>query len=179
MTPFVIDTELRREPGESRRVDTTVTLEEKLGTDVIAVPAGAALHLDLLLESVMDGILVTGTVSGTVEGECVRCLKPLSEDFTVEITELYAYPDTLEGHEADEDEDPVPVVEDDTIDLLDTVVDAVVLDLPFNPVCREDCEGLCSECGIPLADNPGHAHEEPIDPRWAALSKLASDDGKE
>lgn len=62
---------------------------------------------------------------------------------------------------------------------IDTVVDAVVLDLPFNPVCREDCEGLCAECGVLLADNPGHAHEEPIDPRWAALSKLASDDGKE
>lgn len=176
MNPFVIDTELRREPGNSRRLETAITLAERLGTDVIAIPAGEQVHLDLLLESVMDGILVSGTVSGTLQGECVRCLRPLEDAFEAQVTELYAYPDTLEPHEEDDEEDPVPVVEDDTIDLTDLVVDAVVLDLPFNPVCREDCQGLCAECGINLSENPGHRHEEPVDPRWAALKELAGDD---
>jgi len=180
VNPFVIDTELRREPGNSRRIDTTVTLDERLGTDVIGIPAGGALHLDLLLESVMDGILVSGTVSGELEGECVRCLRPLTKDLEVEVTELYAYPDTLEEGEADdEEEEPVPTVEEDTIDLTGLIVDAVVPDLPFSPLCREDCEGLCPQCGTDLAENPGHAHEAPIDPRWAALSKLARDDNDE
>lgn len=176
MTSFVIDTELRRAPGESRHVDTTVTLSEKLGTDVIAVPAGGSLHLDLMLESVMDGILVTGTVSGTAEGECVRCLREVSEDVEVEITELFAYPDTLEDVTEDEDEEPIAVVEDDTIDLEATITDAFVLQLPLNPVCRADCEGLCPECGIELRTDPGHSHPEPIDPRWAALADLAGED---
>lgn len=176
MTSFVIDTELGREPGQSRRVETSVPLTDKLGTEVIAVPAGGQLQLDLLLESVMDGILVTGTVSGTAEGECVRCLAPISEELEVEITELFAYPETVEeGEEGDEGE-PVPVVEEDTIDLLEVIVDAIVLELPFNPVCGEDCEGLCPECGVELAKNPGHAHEQPIDPRWAALGKLTGGD---
>lgn len=172
--PFVIDTELRRSPGESRRAQKSVTLAEKLGTDLLAVPAGETLELDLLLESVMDGILVTGTASGRAEGECVRCLRPLAEELEVEVTELFSYPDTLEEHEQDDDEDPVPVVgDDDTVDLLDVVVDAFVLALPFNPVCREDCAGLCSECGIDLSENPGHEHEAPVDPRWAALGDVA------
>lgn len=176
VNPFVIDTELRREPGNSRQIDTSVTLPERLGTEVIGVPAGASVHLDLLLESVMEGILVSGTVSGTLEGECVRCLTHLEEEFEVPVTELYAYPDMVEAHEGDDDEDPAPVVEEDTIDLTDLVVDGVVLDLPFNPVCDEDCQGLCQECGINLNENPGHEHEAPVDPRWAVLSELVGDD---
>ena len=47
----------------------------------------------------------------------------------------------------------------------------MVLALPFKPVCREDCPGLCPECGILLADDPGHGHAS-TDPRWAALQDL-------
>lgn len=179
VNPFVIDTELRREPGTSRRVDTTVTLDERLGTDVIGIPAGHALHLDLLLESVMDGILVSGTISGELEGECVRCLRPLTQDLEAEVTELYSYPDMLEEGEADDEEEPVPMVEEDTIDITGLIVDSVVPDLPFSPLCRENCEGLCPQCGIDLSENPGHEHEAPVDPRWAVLSELASDDDGE
>src|SRR5690625_3519958 len=176
--PFVIETELTREPGDSRHVDVTVTLEEKLGTDVIAVPAGDVVELSLLLESVMDGVLVTGSVSGIVQGECVRCLKPLSEPFDVQITELFAYPETLEDQPQGEDDEPTPVVEEGAVDLTEAVVDAVVLELPFNPVCESDCPGLCSQCGFDMSQDPDHTHEAPIDPRWAALSKLVGDDDR-
>jgi len=174
--PFLIETELSREPGNSRNVDTTITLEEKLGTDIIAIPAGGNLELSLLLESVMDGVLVTGTLRGDVTGECVRCLAPLERPIEVDITELFAYPEAISDQPEDEDE-PTPVVtEEETIDLTETVVNAVVLDLPFNPVCHEDCPGLCPECGFDMAEDPEHAHEAPIDPRWAALSKLVTND---
>ena len=177
MSDLIIATELAREPGNSRSVHMTLTLPERLGTDVIAIPAGAELELDLLLESVMEGILVTGTARGTLEGECVRCLASIEEEVEVELTELYAYPEALaETGEEDEEGEPVPVVEDETIDLSDLVIDAIVGDLPFNPVCSEDCPGLCPECGVRLADHPGHAHEAPIDPRWSALKELAGDD---
>ncbi len=176
MNPFVIETELRREPGNSRRVDTSVVLEEPMGTEVIGIPAGASVHLDLLLESVMEGILVSGVVSGTLQGDCVRCLKPLEREFESRVTELYSYPDMVEEQSQEDDAEPVPVVEEDTVDLSEMIIDGVVLELPFNPVCGEDCQGLCQECGINLNENPGHEHEAPVDPRWAELSKLLSDD---
>lgn len=175
--PFLIETELPREAGNSRRVERTVTLPDRLGTAVIAIPAGGQVHLDLLLESVLEGVLVSGTATGVLEGECVRCLAPLSQDFQVHVTELFSYPESLAEHgEVDADGEPVPVVDEDTVDVSEVVVDAVVGDLPFNPVCREDCPGLCPECGINLSDHPEHEHEAPIDPRWSALSELASDD---
>lgn len=172
---FIFATELRREPGASRAVTKEIRLSNRLGTEVIAVRKGDQLTLDLLLESVMDGILVSGTVSGTLHGECVRCLKELERDFSVPLTELYSYPDMVEEYQ-EEDEDPVPVVDEDTIDLFDLVVDSVVADLPFNPVCEEGCLGLCAQCGIDLNTDPDHEHEAPIDPRWAALRDLASND---
>jgi uncharacterized protein len=49
-----------------------------------------------------------------------------------------------------------------------------VLALPMSPLCREDCPGLCAECGVPLADaGPGHRHDAAVDPRWAALQQLS------
>lgn len=172
--PFVIETELPKEPGNSRSLETTITLDERLGTDVIAIPVGGSLHLDLLLESVMDGVLVSGTVEGALEGDCVRCLEPLNQDLEVMVTELYAYPDMVEEHTDEEDADPIPVVDDGTVDLTEMIVDAVVADLPFNPVCNDDCLGLCQECGFNLNEDPSHEHEAPTDPRWAALGHLSS-----
>lgn len=174
--PLVIATELRREPGSSRTLDLNVALEHSLGTEVIGIPAGESVHLNLLLESVVDGILVSGSIDGALTGECVRCLGPLQEEFTAEVTELYAYPEAIEESD-DEEEDPPAMVVDDTIDLTDLLVDAVVADLPFNPLCAPDCLGLCPECGINLNENPDHEHAAPIDSRWAALSELASSDG--
>lgn len=63
-------------------------------------------------------------------------------------------------------------------DLEQVVRDTVVPALPFQPVCQEDCEGLCPECGVRLLDHPGHAHEVPVDSRWAALADLNVPDEK-
>jgi uncharacterized protein len=170
-SPLVLDTrELPRRPGALRTVVRSVPAPADLGLDLIGVPAGATLELDLRMESVSEGVLVSGTVTGPVEGECGRCLNPIGDTITVPVQELYAYEHSTTDETTDEDE--VGRLQGDLIDLEPAVRDAVVLALPGNPLCREDCPGLCVECGLPLAElPPDHTHEQ-IDARWAALSKL-------
>ena len=73
-------------------------------------------------------------------------------------------------------EDEAARLDGELLDLEPVLRDAVVLALPFQPVCREDCPGLCIECGVTLADHPGHVHAESVDPRWGALAALQTDD---
>jgi len=124
----VLDTrELGRRPGSQRQVKRTVPAPADLGIEVLRVPEGAPVELDLRLEAVMEGVLVTGTANA------------------------------------------------DLVDLEPLLRDAVVLALPFQPLCEDDCPGLCVECGARLADDPDHTHEAPIDPRWAGLTALTQD----
>lgn len=160
-----------------RKVHRDVEAPGDLGTDVIGIPEGSALELDLRLESVMEGVLVSGTVRGRAVGECARCLGDVESVVDADLQELYVYPGRApEG----QDDDELRELEDDLVDLEPAIRDAVVLALPFQPVCRQDCPGLCSECGARLADAPEHHHES-ADPRWAALQglKQALDDEKE
>jgi len=170
--PLVLDTrQLPRSPGSMRSVERVVAAPEDLGLAMIRVPAGADLRLDLRLESVSEGVLVTGTVSGRAEGECARCLRPISTELEVTIQELFAYPDSTTDATAEQDE--VGRMQGDLIDLQPAVRDAVVLALPSSPLCRDDCPGLCPVCGAYWDDlPPDHGHEDRVDPRWAALKKL-------
>ncbi|GAA2014659.1 DUF177 domain-containing protein [Nocardioides kribbensis] len=172
--PLVLDTrELGRRPGSQRQVSRQVPAPADLGIEVLHVPEGAPVDLDLRLESVMEGVLVTGEARATLEGECARCLEPISDEIEVTFQELYVY----EQHQTPHDEDDeVSRLEDDLVDLEPQLRDAVVLALPFQPLCRDDCPGLCTECGARLADDPDHSHEEPIDPRWAGLAALQQDE---
>jgi uncharacterized protein len=167
--PFVFD--LRRLGGAGSMVTDRrrVPAPAGLGHDLVGVPEGAPLDLDLQLESATEGVLVTGMVTTTVAGECGRCLAPVTDEFAVEVFELFAYPGSATAETTDEDE--VDRVVDDMIDVEPVVRDAVVLGLPLTPLCRPDCAGLCSTCGQRLDDLPaGHAHEV-LDPRWAALTE--------
>jgi len=119
----------------------------------------------------MEGVLVTGTATAALEGECVRCLEPITDELSARFQELFVYDD--QGYSSEDDE--VSKLEDDLVDLEPLLRDAVVLALPFQPLCEDDCPGLCTECGARLADDPDHAHEEPIDPRWAGLTALTQD----
>src|SRR5260221_5603703 len=104
-SPLVIDTrELGRRPGSMRRVQTTVPAPDHLAIEVIGVPKGADLELDLRLESVMEGVLVSGYVIAPLVGECGRCLEPVEDEIEVEIAELFAYEDSTTS-ETVEDED--------------------------------------------------------------------------
>ncbi|MGZ4590890.1 MAG: YceD family protein [Actinomycetes bacterium] len=168
--PLVINThELGRRPGSMRTLSRSVPAPSDLGVDVLGVPQGSPIDLDLRLESVMEGVLVSATAHTEVTGECVRCLDPIARSLEVTLQELYAYP----GHERDDadDETELPVLVGDLINLEPVLRDAVVLALPLQPLCRDDCPGLCSDCGAKLADDPEHGHES-ADPRWAALQGL-------
>jgi uncharacterized protein len=180
--PLVFDTkEVGRRPGAMAKVTRTVDAPEDLGTDVIAVAPGQPIELDLRLESVVEGVLVTGSASTTATGACVRCLDPLTREVNVGFQELFAYADRAEHlHQvgAPDDEGDEYVLVGDLLDLEPVLRDAVVPALPFQPVCREDCPGLCSECGAHLADDPEHQHDI-VDPRWAALKGLTSTSGNE
>jgi uncharacterized protein len=163
-TPYTVSViDLLHRPGEMREKSIDVTVDDDMGNAVIGVRKGAKLHIDARLESLHDGILVSGDVFATADGECVRCLTDVSIPVEVEFQELFAY---------SFDEAFDYTVQDDHVDLEPLVRDAVVLSLPFQPVCQEDCLGLCPVCGVRLLDNPGHEHEAPVDPRWAALVGL-------
>ena len=102
---------------------------------------------------------------------------------TVGFQELYLYAegrhDKHEKHDKydeqeEQDAGEIYHLDGDLLDLEPAFRDAVVLALPMSPLCREDCPGLCAECGAPLADaGPGHRHDAAVDPRWAALQQLS------
>lgn len=179
--PLVIDvrTILQRRAGSMVTVTRSVPAPAGLGVAMARVPEGSPIDLDLRLESVLEGVLVSGSADLQVSAECSRCLETFDWHEEIDLTELFRYPSTdARGaivEEEDESEDPLPVLQDDLIALEPVLRDAVVLDLPLAPLCSEDCLGLCPQCGARLEDDPQHAHET-TDPRWAALAALADPD---
>jgi uncharacterized protein len=178
-SPLVINiSRLGRRPGSMMTFSETVPSPSRIGLDLIGIDEGAPLTLDLRIESVSEGVLVSGTVSAPTAGECARCLTPITGDVEISLTELFAYPDsaTDETTESDEIGRVGASGEPDTVDLEQPIIDAIGMSLPFAPLCGPDCEGLCPQCGVPLATaEPGHQHEQ-IDPRWAKLAGLLDQD---
>jgi uncharacterized protein len=172
---FVFDTRvLGKRPGEYRDEKRTATAPDDLGSGLVLVPAGSDVALDLRFEAVSEGVLVTGSAVAPLTGECARCLDPLTSAIEVSFQELYRYlPDPGEDGADGEDRN----LNGDYLDLEPTFRDAVVLALPLSPLCRDDCPGLCVECGAKLADvGPEHGHGDKVDPRWGALAKLEIND---
>jgi uncharacterized protein len=175
-SPMTFDiTRLGRRPGAMVTLRETVPSPSRIGLDMIAIDRGAPLELDLQVQSVSEGVLVTGTVAAPTVGECSRCLTPVTGRVEVRLTELFAYPDSTT--EATTEEDEVGHIVDDTIDLEQPIIDAVGLELPFAPVCSPDCPGLCPDCGVALAAEPGHHHDR-IDPRWSKLAEMLEPDDR-
>lgn len=160
-SPYVVNVrDLVHRPGEMRERELEFAVPEKLGEGAAAVAAGEPIHVDLRLEGLHDGVLVTGEVDTIARGECVRCLDPVTLEVEVDFQELFAYsPDEAFDF----------VVRDDQLDLEPVVRDAVVLSLPFQPVCRPDCSGLDPVTGERLPDGHVRPMEDAPDPRWAAL----------
>ena len=162
---LVLDThDLSRRAGRLLEVTRVAEAPEQLGIEVIGVPPGSPVDLDLRLESVVEGVLVTGTAVVRLRGTCARCLDEIADTDEVDIQELFCYP----GKELDDAE--ALRIEGELIDLEPVLRDAVVLDLPFTPLCQPDCAGLCPECGANLNREPEHSHAEAIDPRWSQLT---------
>jgi uncharacterized protein len=180
-SPLVINiSRLGRRPGSMMTFSETVPSPSRIGLDLIGVDQGAPLRLDLRIESVSEGALVTGAVSAPTSGECARCLTPITGDVEIDLTELFAYPDsaTDETTESDEIGRVGSSGQPDTVDLEQPIIDAIGLALPFSPLCGPDCAGLCPQCGVAMATaEPGHHHEQ-IDPRWAKLTGILDPEDK-
>lgn len=164
MTNFVVAVnDLTRRPGQMNELELDIALVDPMGQGLATVPAGEVIELNLRLESVHEGILATGEVDTTAIAECSRCLEPLKLTVEVDFQELFAY--------SLEQEDDF-LVQEEKIDLEQAITDAVVLSLPFKPVCSQDCLGLCPECGVKMAEDPNHVHQAQIDSRWSELESF-------
>ncbi|MEQ1737053.1 MAG: DUF177 domain-containing protein [Rhodoglobus sp.] len=169
-SPFDLNVrDIVHRPGEMRERAIDLAAPEQYGTGAATVKEGTPMQLDVKLEGLHEGILVSAEIETEATGECVRCLDPVSIPVQVEFQELFAY-------SLDEAFDFA--VRDDHVDLEPVVRDAVVLALPFQPVCRPDCPGLDPETGEKLADNPERSPREVLDPRWAALEGFQTDSDK-
>jgi uncharacterized metal-binding protein YceD (DUF177 family) len=166
--PWFVDLrELGRRAGSMQEIERSVPAPADWRVELIGVPEGAEVRLRLRLESVMEGVLVSGEVDVPVAGSCARCLEPIEDTLELDVQELFAYAGSTT--EATSEEDEVRRVEGEHIDLEPMVRDLVVLSLPLAPTCTEDCAGLCVDCGQRLDDLPAdHTHEQ-LDPRWAGL----------
>ena len=175
--PWVVDLrELGRRAGSLHPFERTLPAPAGWRVELIGVPEGAPVELRLRLESVMEGVLVSGEIDAPLVGSCARCLEPVEDTLELDVQELFAYEGSTTQETSEEDE--VRLVENDRIDLEPMVRDLVVLSLPLSPVCAEDCQGLCVDCGQRLDDlPPDHSHEV-LDPRWAGLAgRFASSPG--
>jgi uncharacterized protein len=166
--PLVVGVkDLVHQAGEMRELTLELVAPEKYGEAMATVPQGTPMTLELRLEGLHEGILATGDVVVDASAECVRCLDPFTFELQVDFQELFAY--------SSSDSDSYTVV-DDSLNLEDIIRDAVVLELPFQPVCKEDCYGLDPATGEKRTEPPGENVADEIDPRWQELSKLLESD---
>ena len=188
---LVFDTrQLGRQAGSALTQTRIVPAPDDLRLELIGVPVGTDVALEVRFEAVSEGVLATGTAIAPLAGECARCLTPLTSSVTAGFQELYLYPDgrhdkhdkhekhdrnTKHDEQEEQEAEELYYLDGDLLDLEPVFRDAVVLALPMSPLCLQDCPGLCVECGAPLADaGPGHRHEAAADPRWAALRQLGN-----
>ncbi len=179
--PFILNThDLPRRAGEMKEYQLDIPAHARIGVPLIAVPEGDLVELDVRLESVTEGVLASADIYAIAHGECIRCLDPVEVVIDRKIQELYRYEPTnekgrkkrREDEDVDLDGEEELQMEGDLMDLEIPVIDAIILTLPVNPLCSEECLGLCPDCGEKWENLPeGHVHEV-IDARWSGLDGL-------
>lgn len=174
-SPFVISiADLPRQDGAARDYSYDFAAPENCGVQLLEVPTGEPIHAELNFQSVSEGVLVQGTVTATAVGRCSRCLRDITEQMHEMVAELVFYPENRQAliDEGDEEAEDFAQIIDDRIDLEPILRDALVLAMPFTPLCEPDCAGLCPDCGEAWRDLPADHHHEHLDPRFAALDEL-------
>jgi uncharacterized protein len=174
-------TDLLRAPGTRREITRDVALDG-LAISTAAVPPGAEITSELVLEVTGEDLVVSGTISVPWTGDCRRCLEPVEGTSSVEVREVFQrHP--VEGE--------TYALAADVVDLEPMVRDAVLLALPLSPLCGPDCRGPAPDAypaavegdeppegagADPGAEDPATSGEPggdgPRDPRWAALDQL-------
>ena len=169
-----------------REYELNIDTHDELGIPLFGVPADERIEIDLRIESVAEGVLASATVRALAVGECTRCLDRIEGEVEESFHELYIYetdPRSKRSGKREkevvvEDEDEILLMQGDAIDLEGPIRDAIILNLPVNPLCDEECLGLCPGCGVKWESLPeDHGHEQ-IDIRWAGLEKLAGELGE-
>ena len=188
---FIFNThDLPHRAGEMREHQLSLLLSEPLGVDLLAIKPGERIEVELRITSVDEGVLATGEITAVATGECGRCLDPITWPIDEAFTELFYYETAAsraaekgkkgaksiskreEKKDIDLEADELTFMIGDEIDLELPIRDAVILNLPVNPLCSDECPGLCQGCGEKWINLPAdHAHN-PEDPRWAALKGL-------
>ena len=182
--------DLPHRAGEMREHQLSLLLSEPLGVDLLAIKPGESIEVELRITSVDEGVLATGEITAVATGECGRCLDPITWPIDEAFTELFYYETAAsraaekgkkgaksiskreEKKDIDLEADELTFMIGDEIDLELPIRDAVILNLPVNPLCSDECPGLCQGCGEKWINLPAdHAHN-PEDPRWAALKGL-------
>ena len=161
--------DLLRQPGARKEVHVEAEAD---GLSVIdtRVPDGAPIRMDLEVEALNDGLMVTGHVSAAWEAACRRCLGPVTGRIEADVQEL---------HKRAAKDDEAFAFEGDLLNLEPMLREVVMLELPLAPLCRPDCAGLCPVCGADRNQGDCGHHEVPLDPRWSALSELVVVDDTE
>ena len=168
-SPFRINLhELPRRAGEMRNYDLHFPAPDSIGIPLLEIPKGEELDISFRAESVDDGVLITGAVISKAHGECGRCLDPLDVDVDQKFQELFLYQSRSSDNPDDDEE--LFTLDGDIADIETPIRDAVILSMPINPVCSENCEGLCVGCGEKWRDLPDDHSHEAIDPRWTGLA---------
>lgn len=173
--------------GQSKPVDADFPAPAGIGDDIVGIKDGEPVHVSGSFDSIVDGLIFTGRVTAPFKSECTRCLKPIDKDWTVNVTVFFPYDspandphgkqgkrdeevDIIAGE--DESEDTYPLLERGAFADIEAMLrDTLVESLPLQPLCRPDCKGLCSQCGVDLNEEPDH-HHETTDIRFAGLAAL-------
>jgi uncharacterized protein len=153
--------------GEGRRLDLHVAIEPFAfgGQEYVAEPSVVPVRLDVS-RTTGNGWALRLRFGVSLAGPCMRCLERAEPRFEADAREV-------EQPGARDEELSSPYVDaDGELDLAGWARDALALALPAQLTCREDCAGLCAQCGANLNEEPDHAHEAAPDPRWAKLSEL-------
>lgn len=175
--------------GQSMDVDQIVPAPSGIGDSIVGVREGSDVRVQGRFDSIVDGLIFTGTLTAPVHAVCTRCDTPLDDDWDTQVTAFFPFEDESEqsgksgksGNSdddiemfagEDEAEDVYPLLEHGSFANIEALVrDAFVDALPMQPLCRPDCKGLCPQCGLDLNENPDHKHEV-TDMRFAGLAAL-------
>ena len=176
-SPFVFDVAaLLRGSGLPENIQQSGPSPTRIGPEMIAIPEGGHVDIDAHLIPLGGGISVQATIQAQLQGQCSRCLRELSPQTTLNVSEVFAVDDDFITGEAGEDEEELPQVHQDSVDLLQSVIDAAGLNLPFNPLCTELGFDSCDDSEVPApdgtVDDEDDDGEGPLDPRWAGLEKF-------
>lgn len=175
-SPFVVPiASLSKRPGSEREFAAQLPAPADVSVQLIGVPEGEPMDINVGFQTVSEGVFVQGSVRTRAYGECSRCLRGIDVDVDEQIAELVFWPERQKAlvDEGDEEAAELPVIVDDHIDLEPIIRDAIVLSLPFTPVCKPDCAGLCPECGELWENLPDDHKHEKFNPAFSALDALA------